>query len=98
MLFKWTSFQVCVQAYGKLGAWMKIPCLVMLMSRIVCSVRKDPEGSGFSLSATATNRILKIATSADYGVCKGKRQDGMAYVCSSNATWHLMFHHAVAAC
>ncbi|KAK8625189.1 hypothetical protein V6N13_090064 [Hibiscus sabdariffa] len=61
--FKWTSFQVCVQE---------------LFALFSCSVRKDPEGSGFSLSAIATNGILKIATSADYGVCKGKRQDGMA--------------------
>ncbi|KAE8690679.1 Minichromosome maintenance 10 isoform 2 [Hibiscus syriacus] len=43
-----------------------------------CSVRKDPKGLGFSLSATAANQILKIGTSADYGVCKGKRKDGMA--------------------
>ncbi|XP_039006632.1 uncharacterized protein LOC120134228, partial [Hibiscus syriacus] len=35
-------------------------------------------GSGFSLRATASNQILKIGTSADYGVCKGKRKDGMA--------------------
>ncbi|KAE8698737.1 glycosyl hydrolase family 35 family protein [Hibiscus syriacus] len=43
-----------------------------------CSVRKDSKGSGFSLRATASNQILKIGTSADYGVCKGKRKDGMA--------------------
>ncbi|GMJ08129.1 minichromosome maintenance 10 [Hibiscus trionum] len=42
-----------------------------------CSVRKNPKGSGFSLSVTAANRILKIGTSADYGVCNGKRLDGM---------------------
>ncbi|KAE8719130.1 Detected protein of confused Function [Hibiscus syriacus] len=45
-----------------------------------CSVRKDPKGLGFSLSATASNQMLEIGTSADYGVCKGKRKDGMAYV------------------
>ncbi|EOX97677.1 Minichromosome maintenance 10 isoform 2 [Theobroma cacao] len=43
-----------------------------------CSVRKDAKGSGFSLSVGAPNQILKIGTSADYGVCKGKRKDGMA--------------------
>ncbi|GMI88070.1 minichromosome maintenance 10 [Hibiscus trionum] len=43
-----------------------------------CSVRKDPKGLGFSLSANASNQIVKIGTSADYGVCKGKRKDGMA--------------------
>ncbi|XP_022763056.1 protein MCM10 homolog [Durio zibethinus] len=43
-----------------------------------CTVRKDAKGSGFSLSVTAPNQILKIGASADYGVCKGKRKDGMA--------------------
>ncbi|XVF00876.1 hypothetical protein REPUB_Repub04eG0039600 [Reevesia pubescens] len=43
-----------------------------------CTVRKDTKGSGFSLSVSAANQILKIGTSADYGVCKGKRKDGMA--------------------
>ncbi|XVF67928.1 hypothetical protein PTKIN_Ptkin10aG0161800 [Pterospermum kingtungense] len=43
-----------------------------------CAVRKDPKGSGFSLSVNAPNQILKIGSSADYGVCKGKRKDGMA--------------------
>ncbi|KAK6228925.1 hypothetical protein SCA6_017876 [Theobroma cacao] len=36
------------------------------------------QGSGFSLSVGAPNQILKIGTSADYGVCKGKRKDGTA--------------------
>ncbi|PPD96340.1 hypothetical protein GOBAR_DD06628 [Gossypium barbadense] len=43
-----------------------------------CTVRKDTKGSGFSLSVAAPNQILKIGTSADYGVCKGRRKDGMA--------------------
>ncbi|OMO74513.1 Zinc finger, Mcm10/DnaG-type [Corchorus capsularis] len=43
-----------------------------------CNVRKDNKGSGFSLSVNAPNQILKIGSSADYGVCKGKRKDGMA--------------------
>ncbi|XWS55088.1 hypothetical protein CRYUN_Cryun10bG0145500 [Craigia yunnanensis] len=43
-----------------------------------CTVRKDTKGSGFSLSVSAPNQILKIGASADYGVCKGKRKDGMA--------------------
>ncbi|XVE48860.1 hypothetical protein DITRI_Ditri01bG0035700 [Diplodiscus trichospermus] len=42
-----------------------------------CTVRKDTKGSGFSLSVSAPNQILKIGSSADYGVCKGKRKDGM---------------------
>ncbi|KAF7841221.1 protein MCM10-like protein [Senna tora] len=43
-----------------------------------CAVRKDGSGNGFSLSAYTPNQILKMGTSADYGVCKGKRKDGMA--------------------
>ncbi|KAF8033182.1 hypothetical protein BT93_D1936 [Corymbia citriodora subsp. variegata] len=42
-----------------------------------CNVRKDSTG-GFSLSIFSPGQILKIGTSADYGVCKGKRKDGMA--------------------
>lgn len=34
--------------------------------------------NGFSLSVYSASHILKIGTSADYGVCKGKRKDGMA--------------------
>ncbi|XP_030523328.1 protein MCM10 homolog isoform X2 [Rhodamnia argentea] len=42
-----------------------------------CNVRKDSTG-GFSLSVFSPSQILKIGTSADYGVCKGKRKDGIA--------------------
>lgn len=42
------------------------------------SVRKDPVGTGFSLSVQNPSQILKIGTSVDYGVCRGKRKDGMA--------------------
>ncbi|PHT97636.1 Rac-like GTP-binding protein ARAC3 [Capsicum chinense] len=43
-----------------------------------CSVRKDNSENGFSLSLYSASHILKIGTSVDYGVCKGKRKDGMA--------------------
>ncbi|XP_034680548.1 protein MCM10 homolog isoform X2 [Vitis riparia] len=43
-----------------------------------CSVRKDAMGNGFSLSVYSPGQILKLGTSVDYGVCKGKRKDGMA--------------------
>lgn len=36
------------------------------------------QGTGFSLSVFTSNQILKMGTSIDYGVCKGKRKDGMA--------------------
>lgn len=36
------------------------------------------QGNGFSLSIYSTRQIMKMGTSVDYGVCKGKRTDGMA--------------------
>ncbi|KAJ6896923.1 hypothetical protein NC651_022959 [Populus alba x Populus x berolinensis] len=42
-----------------------------------CTVRKDTVGTGFSLSVFSANQILKMGTSIDYGVCKGKRKDGL---------------------
>ncbi|KAL9244853.1 hypothetical protein vseg_018574 [Gypsophila vaccaria] len=41
------------------------------------SVRKDTSGSGFQLSVFNVNQILKIGSSVDYGVCKGRRKDGL---------------------
>ncbi|KAF8405420.1 hypothetical protein HHK36_010326 [Tetracentron sinense] len=43
-----------------------------------CGIRKDAEGKGFSLSVYSAGQILKMGISTDYGVCKGKRKDGMA--------------------
>ncbi|KAF5727818.1 hypothetical protein HS088_TW22G01515 [Tripterygium wilfordii] len=43
-----------------------------------CTVRKDAMGTGFSLSIYSPSQILKMGTSVDYGVCKGKRKDGMS--------------------
>ncbi|KAK9677550.1 hypothetical protein RND81_11G151200 [Saponaria officinalis] len=40
-------------------------------------VRKDTSGSGFQLSVFNANQILKIGSSVDYGVCKGRRKDGL---------------------
>ncbi|KAL5791194.1 hypothetical protein ACOSQ2_006082 [Xanthoceras sorbifolium] len=42
-----------------------------------CAVRKAVKGSDFSLSVSYASRILKLGTSVDYGVCKGKRNDGV---------------------
>ncbi|XP_012081771.2 protein MCM10 homolog [Jatropha curcas] len=42
-----------------------------------CTVRRDNAG-GFSLSVYSPNQIIKMGTSIDYGVCKGKRKDGMS--------------------
>ncbi|XP_074275669.1 uncharacterized protein LOC141599533 [Silene latifolia] len=41
------------------------------------TVRKDTSGPGFQLSVFNANQILKVGTSVDYGVCKGRRKDGM---------------------
>nr|CAN73626.1 hypothetical protein VITISV_026638 [Vitis vinifera] len=51
-----------------------------------CSVRKDAMGNGFSLSVYSPGQILKLGTSVDYGVCKGKRKDGMACTLVINKT------------
>ncbi|KAK9129433.1 hypothetical protein Sjap_009920 [Stephania japonica] len=39
-------------------------------------IRKDPAGKGFSLSVFTAGQVLKMGTSADYGVCKGDRNGG----------------------
>ncbi|KAK9164541.1 hypothetical protein Syun_005443 [Stephania yunnanensis] len=39
-------------------------------------VRKDPAGKGFSISVFTAGQVLKMGTSADYGVCKGDRNGG----------------------
>ncbi|KAF6170755.1 hypothetical protein GIB67_015707 [Kingdonia uniflora] len=49
-----------------------------------CSVRKDAEGSGFSLSVSSAGQILKMGASADYVVCKGKRKDGVTCTMTIN--------------
>lgn len=36
------------------------------------------QGKGFSLSIFSNGQILKMGTSVDYSVCKGKRKDGIA--------------------
>ncbi|GAB4853177.1 hypothetical protein Ancab_017364 [Ancistrocladus abbreviatus] len=41
-------------------------------------VRNDTSGTGFSLSVYNAGQMLKIGISVDYGVCKGRRKDGMA--------------------
>ncbi|XP_024633574.1 protein MCM10 homolog isoform X1 [Medicago truncatula] len=48
------------------------------------TVRKDAKGNGFSLSIYSPNQIMKMGTSVDYGVCKGKRADGMSCTLAIN--------------
>ncbi|XP_057517885.1 uncharacterized protein LOC130798804 [Amaranthus tricolor] len=40
-------------------------------------VRKDASAPGFQLSVFNANQVLKIGTSVDYAVCKGRRKDGV---------------------
>ncbi|CAM8935290.1 unnamed protein product [Rhodiola kirilowii] len=39
-------------------------------------VRKDAMGLGYTLSIFSASQMLKMGTSADFGVCKGKKKDG----------------------
>ncbi|KAL5995657.1 hypothetical protein ACLOJK_025723 [Asimina triloba] len=42
-------------------------------------VRKDAMGKGFTLSLFSAGQLVKMGTSVDYGVCRGKRKDGMPW-------------------
>ncbi|CAL0326898.1 unnamed protein product [Lupinus luteus] len=48
------------------------------------NVRRDTNGDGYSLSVYSPGQIVKMGTSVDYGVCKGKRADGMACTLAIN--------------
>ncbi|CAN1192506.1 Protein MCM10 homolog [Linum perenne] len=63
-----------------------------------CTVRRDNTGPGFSLSVYSPNNILKMGTSADYGVCKGKRKDGLActLVINKHQGVYCRYHNAKA--
>ncbi|OAY77705.1 protein MCM10 homolog isoform X1 [Ananas comosus] len=41
------------------------------------AVRRDTGGKGISLSVYSAGQMVKMGTSADYGLCRGKRKDGM---------------------
>lgn len=47
-------------------------------ARLLSLVHRFPQGPGFSLSVYSAGQILKIGTSSDFGVCKAKKNDGMA--------------------
>ncbi|XP_062199469.1 uncharacterized protein LOC133901936 [Phragmites australis] len=42
------------------------------------NVRMDNGGSGFSVSVASVGQMMKMGVAADFGLCKGKRKDGMA--------------------
>ncbi|KAG0484262.1 hypothetical protein HPP92_008341 [Vanilla planifolia] len=62
------------------------------------NVRKDDNGKGFSLSVYSVSQVLKIGTSADYGVCKGKRKDGepCTMVINKNRGMYCKYHSSKA--
>ncbi|KAI9180172.1 hypothetical protein LWI28_001962 [Acer negundo] len=58
-----------------------------------CAVRKAGKGSGFSLSVSSASRILKLGTSVDYGVCKGKGSGGVPCTAVINNNLKTAFRH-----
>jgi len=36
------------------------------------------QGKGFSVSVASVGQMLKMGVAADFGLCKGKRKDGVA--------------------
>lgn len=58
------------------------------------NLKKDGNGKGFSLSSHSIGQILKIGTSADFGLCKGKRKDGIActMVINKNKASYCKYH------
>ena len=42
------------------------------------------QGKGFSLSVASVGQMLKMGVAADFGVCKGKRKDGVACAMAIN--------------
>ncbi|XP_074558982.1 uncharacterized protein LOC141814893 [Curcuma longa] len=50
----------------------------MVFALFNATVRRGAGVKEFSLSVYSASQMLKIGTSADYGICKGKRKDGVA--------------------
>lgn len=56
------------------------------------------QGPGFSLSLYSPKQVLKVGTSVDYGVCNGKRKDGIACTAVINkyvVSFMGLLHHLV---
>ncbi|KAH9327737.1 hypothetical protein KI387_007915, partial [Taxus chinensis] len=56
--------------------WKEAPGSIL--SIFNAKVRREDKGNEFSLSVFAVDQIVKLGTSVDYGLCMGKRKDGMA--------------------
>ncbi|WVZ65711.1 hypothetical protein U9M48_015030 [Paspalum notatum var. saurae] len=48
------------------------------------NVRMDNGGKGFSVSVASVGQMLKMGVAADFGLCKGKRKDGVACTMAIN--------------
>lgn len=55
--------------------WKELPGSIL--SIFNAKIRREDKGNEFSLSVFGVDQIVKLGTSVDYGVCKGKRKDGM---------------------
>lgn len=42
------------------------------------------QGRGFSVSVASVGQMMKMGVSADFGICKGKRKDGMGCTMAIN--------------
>jgi len=42
------------------------------------------QGKGFSVSVASVGQMLKMGVAADFGLCKGKRKDGVACTMAIN--------------
>jgi minichromosome maintenance protein 10 len=42
------------------------------------------QGRGFSVSVASVGQMMKMGIAADFGLCKGKRKDGMACTMAIN--------------
>ncbi|KAL5659736.1 hypothetical protein ACJX0J_032899, partial [Zea mays] len=48
------------------------------------NVRMDNGGKGFSMSVASVGQMLKMGVASDFGLCKGKRKDGVACTMAIN--------------
>lgn len=57
----------------------------MLKVTLSClNVDDVAQGRGFSLSVASVGQMMKMGVSVEFGVCKGKRKDGMACTMAIN--------------
>ncbi|KAG1360978.1 putative protein MCM10 [Cocos nucifera] len=76
----------------KMGCLDETDASVFLFGDAYSKSCNEPVGSVFALFNSAVRKdMLKLGTSADYGVCKGKRKDGMACTMIINNLYTVKF-------